>query len=249
MTAPRTLFFVPVWNQVDQLPTLLTEIDQSKPPVDFLFVDNGSTDGSSALIESSLHLKLRFDSNLGVGGAYRAALREATEHGYEWFGVMAGNGKMLPAEIPRLLGPLIDGKADYVTGSRFLPGGSSPNLPRFRQVTIPLVNFVAWLTTGARLTDATNGFRAMRMDVFQRLGLDLSPQWMDSYGLEYYVYASALLSSSVTCVEVPTTMRYPGEGNYTKIRPGVDWFAMLRPWWKARFDLLSAKTIDRQTGA
>ena len=65
--------------------------------------------------------------NRGVGYSYMLALDWALEHGYEVFGTMASNGKMLPSEMPRLLGPVLRGEADYVTGSRFLKGGGSPN--------------------------------------------------------------------------------------------------------------------------
>ena len=149
---------------------------------------------------------------------------------------MAGNGKMLAGEVPRLINPLRAEAAHYVTGSRFLPGGSYPNLPGFRRWAIPAVNGFAWLMTGQRLTDSTNGFRMFRLDILEDSSLDLEAPWMRTYGLEYYLYAKALIDKRVVCIEVPSTMRYPESGSYSKIRPGRDWLAMLRPWWRARFD-------------
>jgi dolichol-phosphate mannosyltransferase len=231
------LMFLPIFNQVEELPRVIDEIRREGPAdVHFLLFDNGSTDGSSRLIAQSGFPTLRVERNRGIGHSYRIALDWARERRYVFFGTMAGNGKMLAREVPRLIEPLRSGVAHYVTGSRFLAGGSSPNLPGFRRWAIPAVNLFAWLMTGERLTDSTNGFRAYRLDLLSQPTLELSAPWMRTYGLEYYVYAKALMDKRVMCLEVPCTMRYPASGRYSKIRPGQDWYAMLRPWWRARFD-------------
>lgn len=232
-----TLMFLPVYNQVHELPTVLREIGTDGPPgVDFLLFDNGSTDGSSELIAGASWPSLSVSDNLGIGHSYRLALEWALERNYKYFGSMAANGKMLASEVIRLVQPLRENVADYVTGSRFLPGGRSPNLPLFRRLAIPAVNVVAGLLTRHRLTDSTNGFRAFRLDLVRAATFDWHAPWLRTYGFEYYLYAKALLDRRVTCIEVPTTMRYPDSGRYTKIRPGRDWISMLKPWVVARFD-------------
>jgi dolichol-phosphate mannosyltransferase len=223
-----------VYDQVRELPVVLEEINgASLTGVDYLFVNNGSTDGSANLIHESGHPFLDVDVNQGIGLSYRLALEWAMARGYRHFGTMAANGKMLATEIPRLLEPLRSGTADYVTGSRFLPGGSSPNLPAFRRRTIPLVNLLARLTTGAVLTDATNGFRAFKLDLLRRARFDWHAEWLMTYGLEYYIYAKVLRDSTLRAIEVPTTMRYPASGSYSKISPGADWWHMIQPWLRA----------------
>ncbi|HEY0513842.1 MAG TPA: glycosyltransferase family 2 protein [Thermoanaerobaculia bacterium] len=233
----KVLFFAPVFNQVRELPRVLAEFRESAPPgVELLLVNNGSSDGSEALIRESGHPCIDLPRNLGVGYAYICAIDWALERGYEIFGAMAANGKMLPAEIPRLLAPILAGEADYVNGSRFLPGGGSPNLPGFRRRSIPLVNLFVRAVTGVTLSDATCGFRAFRLDLLRRAEFDWRAPWLHTYGFEYYVYAKVLLDRRLRRVEVPVTMRYPEAGRYSKIRPGRDWYAMLRPWLAARLD-------------
>jgi dolichol-phosphate mannosyltransferase len=232
----RTLVYVPVFNQVNELPTVLYEIDKSElDGIEFLLVDNGSSDGTEALILASKHHKIRVPSNRGVGYSYMLALEWALDHGFDRFAAMAGNAKMLPGEIPRLLHAL-DLGADYVTGSRFLPGGAHPNLPRFRRLAIPGMNLIARLTTGRRLTDATNGFRAFRLDLMKKARFDWRRPDLWRYGFEYFLYAKVLRDPNLVSVEVPTTMRYPASGKYSKIRPGLDWASMIAPWIKARID-------------
>lgn len=229
--------FLPIYNQINELPRVIDEIRHEGPAdVDFLLCDNGSTDGSSQLIAESRLPTISVAENQGIGHSYRLALEWASARDYQIFGTMAGNGKMLAREVPRLIQPLRAGAAHYVTGSRFLHGGDYPNLPGFRRLAIPMVNVFVWLMTGRKVTDSTNGFRAFRLDLLEAHDFDFKAPWIRTYGLEYYLYAKALLDDRVVCIEVPSTMRYPEQGQYSKIRPGTDWLAMLRPWWRARFD-------------
>lgn len=231
------VFFVPVFNQVRELPRVLAEFaDAAVPDVELLLVNNGSSDGSERIIRESDHPFIDLERNRGIGYAYRLSLEWALARDVELFGTMAANAKMLPAEMPRILEPLRAGRADYVTGSRFLEGGTSPNLPLFRRCTIPLVNLVVLVLTGSRVTDATCGYRAFRLDLIEQATFDLRAPWLETYGLEYYLYAKALIDSEVRTLEVPITMRYPQQGPYSKIRPFRDWYAMLKPWVVGRFD-------------
>jgi dolichol-phosphate mannosyltransferase len=226
---------VPVYDQAGELPRVLAEAAAAaRPDVALLLVNNGSRDGSAELVRASGHPFLDLPRNLGVGGALMLALDWALRRPVEVFGMMAANGKMLPAEIPRLVDPILGGAADYVTGSRFLPGGAAPHLPPFRRRAIPLVNLYVRGLTGARLTDATCGFRAFRLDLLRRAEFDWRAPWLASYGLEYYLYAKVLLDRRIRWLERPVTMRYPPAGRYSKIRPGRDWWAMLAPWLRAR---------------
>ena len=234
----RSLVFIPVYNQVRELPRLLEELASAPlAAIELLLLNNGSDDGSAELIHASGLPFLDLPRNLGVGHAFQQAAEHALAAGFDIFAVLAGNGKMLPAELPRVLDPILHGEADYVTGSRFLAGGSFPNLPRFRERTIPLVNFFVRGLTGARVTDATCGYRAWRLDLLRRARFDWRAPWLREYGFEYYLYAKVLQSRDVRWCEVPITMRYPPAGQrYTKIRPLTGWYNMLKPWVMARFD-------------
>lgn len=233
----KSVFFIPVFNQIRELPGLLAELRAGGPACDtVLLVNNGSSDGSEELVRASGYPYLDLPRNQGVGYSYMLALDWALAHGFEVFGTMAGNGKMLPSEMPRLLGPVLRGEADYVTGSRFLAGGASPNLPGFRRRSIPWVNLFVRLCTGAKLTDATCGYRAFRLDLLTRAELDWHAPWLYTYAFEYYLYAKVILDGRIRWVEQPVTMRYPQAGPYSKIRAGRDWIAMLKPWLIARFD-------------
>lgn len=228
--------FMPVFNEARQLPGVLEEFERVKPPCDdVLIINNGSSDGSEVMVRESGHHYIDLPENLGVGYSYLKALEWALERDYDVLATMASNGKMRPSEMHRLFEPIEAGEADYVTGSRFLDGGASPNLPWFRRAAIPGVNTVVRVATGAKLTDATCGYRAFRLDIMRRAAFDWHDPSLYTYAFEYLIYAHVVVSKQFRYVEVPITMRYPPKGEpYSKIKPGADWWQMVRPWLTAR---------------
>jgi len=234
----KTVLFIPVFNQIREFPKVLEELRATDLPCDtVLLVNNGSSDGSESLVRESGYEFIDLPKNLGVGHSFIKATEWALERGYDTFAVIASNGKMLPAELGRVLEPIRSGKADYVTGSRFLPGGEFPNAPAFRRLSIPMVNLFVWLLYGIKLTDATCGYKAYKLELFKRATFDWRSSSLDTYGFEYYLYGKILRDRSIRSVEVPITMRYPGgKAPYSKIKPFKGWYQMLKPWVIARFD-------------
>ncbi len=234
----KTVCYVPVYNQLLELPCVLQALRDTPLACDtVLLVNNGSNDGSEKLIRESGYEYIDIPQNLGVGHSTIRAIEWALERNYDIFTGIASNGKMLPSEMHRVVDPVRDGRADYVTGSRFLPGGDSPNLPSFRRSSIPMVNIFVKLLTGQTLTDATCGYRAFRLDMMRQARFDWRAKWLYTYGLEYYLYAKVIMSEDLRWIEVPITMRYPTKGNrYTKIKPFKGWYDMLLPWVIARVD-------------
>ncbi|MEE8170874.1 MAG: glycosyltransferase family 2 protein [Phycisphaerae bacterium] len=234
----KSVFLVPVYNQARELPAFLEEVAATRPPCDaFLFVNDGSTDGSREIIRASGFEHLDFAERRGIGHCMMRAVEWALANDFDILGGIAGNGKMRPGEMHRLLDPILNDEADFTKGSRYLPGGSSPNLPMFRRMAIPLVNRFVHLTLSVRLTDATCGYRAYRLELIRRARFNWRAEWLHTYGFEYYLDAKFLLDGRIRWREVPVTMHYPGgRAPYSKIRPIRDWYAMLKPWIVARFD-------------
>lgn len=231
----KPLMIMPVFNQVLEFRTVLDNLRSVDLPCDMLIVNNGSNDGTETLIRDSGFPYLDLPQNLGIGYGMICGNKWAMERGYKIAGNMAGNGKMLAEEMQSLVAPVVSGEYDYVTGSRFLQGGDSPNLPLFRRSAIPMVNYFVKAITGTWLSDATCGYRAYRLSLLERADFDWQASWLNTYGYEYYFYAKVVLSGSIRFAEVPVTMKYPPKGaRYSKIKPFVGWAAMLKPWLIAR---------------
>lgn len=196
----------------------------------FMVCDDGSTDGTPDAVEAHGVGVIRQGTRQGVGAAIRAVIHHARAERYDVVVIMAGNDKDRPQEIPRLLAPILAGQADFVQGSRYLPGGSYGNMPFYRRVATQIVHPQLFsLVTGRRITDSTNGFRAFRVSLCDDPRINLEQAWLDAYELEPYLFFKAItLGFGVT--EVPVTKIYPShELGYTKMTPIVGWWSILRP--------------------
>jgi dolichol-phosphate mannosyltransferase len=234
----KTVLFIPVYNQISEFPQVLEELKSVSLACDsVLLVNNGSSDGSETLVRTSGYEFIDLPRNVGIGYSFMRATEWALARGFDIFSVIASNGKMLPQELSRVVDPILRNEADYVTGSRFLPGGAFPNLPTFRRMSIPAVTIAVRALYGASLTDATCGYKAYRLSLLRNAQFNWKDPWLNTYGFEYYLYGKVLLQPRVRWCEVPITMRYPESGKpYSKIRPGSGWYDMLKPWVVARFD-------------
>jgi dolichol-phosphate mannosyltransferase len=191
-------------------------------------VDDGSDDGGCEAAEAAGAVVIRHERNRGIGAAIRTGLDAARDSGHEIAVVMAGNGKDRPEEIPLLL-ERIDAGYDYVQGSRFAAGGRSVNLPLLRGLLIHAFTFVFRVLSGFAGTDVTNGFRAYRLSLLDDPRIRLHQSWLDRYELEYYLHWKAITLRYRVC-EAAVTKTYPERrSGYSKIRPVIDWWHMVRP--------------------
>ena len=195
-----------------------------------LVVDDGSTDGTAAVARAHAATVVSMGRVVGVGAALRAGYRYAVDHGYDVAVVMAGNGKDAPEEIPRLVEPIAEGRADFVQGSRFLRRRADFGpMPAYRRVATRVHPLLFSLVARRRVTESTNGFRAVHRRVLTDPRLDLSQRWLDQYELEPYLYLRAIRLGYRT-VEVPVTKVYPPRVlGQTKMTPIVGWWSILRP--------------------
>jgi len=129
---------------------------------DLLVMDDGSTDGSLSHLPADGILVLRNPRNLGIGAAMKQVFQYALDHHYDVLVIQAGNDKDDPAEIPRLLEPIRSGLADFVQGSRFLPGGGYGNTPAYRVLA---ARTREWVETELRGLGATPDFLVARPGV------------------------------------------------------------------------------------
>ena len=198
---------------------------------DVLIVNDGSTDSTKEIIEQFHFNKIHHERNKGVGSAIKTAIHYASSHGYKVIAILAGNNKDDPSKLDRLISPIIKEGFDYVQGSRFLPGGSYDNLPIFRNIMIRLHAFLFFLITGFKGTDALNGFRAYRLDIFKDSRINIFQDWLDRYELETYIHYK-VLKLGYKVKEVPVSKTYPENKmnvKYSHIRPIIDWWIILRP--------------------
>lgn len=226
----RVLAVSSVYNEEKAIARVITQLRQAGI-TDIAIFNDGSTDQTAQLMQEQPGVVvLRSGLRQGLGTAARTLIDYARTRGYDIMVTLAGNGKDDPAQIPRLLKPLLEEGYDLVQGSRYLPGGGYTNMPFYRWLGTRLIYpLLFFLVSGRWLTDATNGFRAFRMSLFHDPRINIRQDWLSHYEMEPYIlYKAVTLGYKVK--EVPVSKNYPKRGEeYTKMKPITDWWSILRP--------------------
>jgi dolichol-phosphate mannosyltransferase len=196
---------------------------------DLLVHDDGSTDGALDGVDAGI-IVLRTETNQGIGASIKRVFDFSLAQGYDILVIHAGNDKDDPLEIPLLTAPILDGEADFVQGSRYLNGGGFGNMPAYRVVGTRVIHpLVFSIAARRRVTESTNGFRAFRTSLLRDPRINWRQPWLDRYELEPYLLFKAITLGYRHC-EVPVTKIYPPhELGYSKMRPVIDWWSILRP--------------------
>jgi dolichol-phosphate mannosyltransferase len=228
VTTPRVLCATFAYNEGEKIRRTIARHPPDRP-YDLLVVDDGSTDGALDDLDPRI-LTIHHARNLGIGAAMKSAFGFAIDNGFDILVIQAGNDKDDAREVPVLLAPILEDRADFVQGSRFLGGGHFANMPAHRVFATRSVHPLLFsLAAGKRVTESTNGFRAFRTAILRDPRIDWRQGWLDRYELEPYVLMKTIVLGYRHC-EVPVTKIYPAhELGYTKMRPIVDWWSILRP--------------------
>jgi dolichol-phosphate mannosyltransferase len=228
-TGLRVVCIAPAWNEENRIGPVVEAAPRSVVD-EMVVVDDGSTDQTRERARAAGATVLE-GAHRGVGAAIRLGIDYAIRGGYDVAVVVSGAGKTPPAQIPQLLGPILAGHADLAQGSRYAEGGRFLRMTLSRKIGTRAYTFLFSLLVGRRVTDASSGFRAIRLSLFADKRINLWQPWLDGYELEPYLLFQALrLRHRV--VEVPVTIEYPdvirGQA-YTKMRAWSDWYRIFRP--------------------
>jgi glycosyltransferase involved in cell wall biosynthesis len=121
-------------------------------------VDDGSTDRTAEIAREKGAAVVRHPLNKGLGAAVRTGLRAAVEDGADIVAYLDADLEYYPEDIPRLVVPILNGRADYVLGSRFLGGVRGMRL--YRKIGNYAFTALLVLLTRHHITDGQTGMRA-----------------------------------------------------------------------------------------
>jgi hypothetical protein len=194
-----------------------------------LVIVDGATDGTAAIALEHGAFTCAAPENRGQGAALRLGYRLAHESGAQYIVTTDADGQYDNAQLPQLLAPLLDGSADFVTGSRVL--GSHQTRDPVRQLGCRVFAFIVSRLMYTRITDTSFGFRAMRAEIPAELALE-QPQYQSSELL------ISVLAAGYRVAEVPMTIRQRG-GGQTKKGGNLVYGSryarvVLRTWWRER---------------
>lgn len=169
----KTLIFTATYNEGENIIPLCTHILGLDPGYDMLVVDDNSPDGTGRLLDQleAEHSRLSVvhrAGKLGLGSAHELAMQYAEDKHYDALVTMDADFSHNPDDIPRLLKAL-EG-VDFVTGSRYMQGGSC-NYSGYRRVVSIWANWGARRLLGIPLHEMTTSFRVFRVDFLRRVDL------------------------------------------------------------------------------
>lgn len=200
---------IAAYNEADGIPTVLETLPEEICGLhaDVVVVDDGSTDGTAAALEQSRAHVVRCRANRGQGAALRLGYRLAREHGAAYVITTDADGQYAVADMPAVLAPILEDRADFVSGSRIL--GHQQTRDRVRRTGVHVFAWLATLLTGRRFTDTSFGLRAMRADLTGVVTLN-QPQYQSSELL------LGVVSHGYRVLEVPGTMNLRSAGSTKK---------------------------------
>jgi glycosyltransferase involved in cell wall biosynthesis len=209
---------------VDALPRAVGGMDAAA-----IVVSDGSVDSTGKEARVAGALVCEVPVNRGQGAALRLGYRLAREGGARYIVTTDADGQYNPAEIERLIAPIMADEADFVTGSRKL--GSEETKDPVRKLGVRVFALAISVLTGQRISDTTFGLRAMRAEVTGVVRLE-QPQYQ----------AAELLIGVIThgyrVVERPATIHRRRIG---KSKKGNNAFYAMRfarvvvgTWWRER---------------
>jgi dolichol-phosphate mannosyltransferase len=171
----RCIAVVPTFNEADNLPLLVPALLAQDERLEVLVVDDDSPDGTGkcaddlALADPRVHV-LHRPHKQGIGPAYRAGILHALELGADVVAQMDADLSHPPEMLRPMLGEIE--RYDVVSGSRYLDGITVVNWPIERILISYFGNAYVRRVTGLAITDTTSGFRCVRREVFERIGID-----------------------------------------------------------------------------
>jgi dolichol-phosphate mannosyltransferase len=171
----RCIVVVPTYNEAENLPLLVPEVLAQDDRLEVLVVDDDSPDGTGkraddlALANPRVHV-LHRPHKQGLGPAYRAGIARALELGADCVVQMDADFSHPPAMLQKMLAEIE--RCDVVSGSRYLEGITVVNWPIERILISYFGNAYVRRVTGLQVTDTTGGFRCIRREMIERIGIE-----------------------------------------------------------------------------
>ena len=172
---------VPCFNEKATIGAILDAVRAAPvPDKEIIVVDDGSTDGTRALLEGELRAKVDtlvvHDKNRGKGAALRSGFEAATG---DIILVQDADLEYDPQDYLKLTAPILLNKADVVYGSRFLGGGAHRVVYYWHYVGNTFLTMLSNMVTNINLTDMETGYKAFRRSVLEAITLE-----EDRFGFE-----------------------------------------------------------------
>jgi hypothetical protein len=223
----KVAIVVPAYNEAESMGQVLDLMPSEVCGVEtaVLVVDDGSRDGTGDVAAEHGAIVARHVINRGGGAALRTGYRLMADSGAEVVVTLDADGQHLPAEMERLVKPVLDREVDVAHGSRVL--GEADDNHFARELGIVFFNRLVSFITGTKVSDCSNGYRAVRATVLPQLVLRQEQFHTSEFMIE-------AIKRGIPAKEVPVTVAKRLHGHSKKpavVRYGLGFAnAIVRTW-------------------
>lgn len=144
-----------------------------------IIVNDASSDATASVVEERRKedngrvMLINHQHNVGVGGAITTGYKYARDQEIEIIVVMAGDAQMDPDDLPALLDPVVDGRADYSKGNRLFTGKAWEEIPKTRYLGNAALSLLTKIASGYwHVADSQTGYTAASLKVLKTIPLD-----------------------------------------------------------------------------
>lgn len=208
-SVPKISVIVPVYNEeksIGKVLQMLLDLRKVLPPMEIIVVDDGSTDGTSEEVAAFPVVKyIKHEKNRGKGAALSTGFEVATG---DIFVIQDADLEYSPYDIPKLLEPLLSGRADVVYGSRFK--GKHDGMGTSHKIGNKILSLVARVLYNAPITDVMTGYKAFSKKAITSINLS-----EDGFEVEVEITAK-VLRNNWRFLEIPISYTYRQRG-FSKI--------------------------------
>jgi len=170
----KLIVIIPAYNEVKTIGSVLANIPLDVSGIseqEVVVIDDGSHDGTKEVAQQGGATVVSHAENRGLGKAFESGVKEALVRQGDVMVVLDADNQFDANDIPRLIRPIIEGVADFVSATRFTKESSVVNIPRYRVIgnkfMVIFLNFVS----GRRFSDVSCGFRAYSREALLSLNL------------------------------------------------------------------------------
>jgi glycosyltransferase involved in cell wall biosynthesis len=186
-----------------------------------IVIDDGSVDRTAEIARKAGAEVIVHEANAGKGGALKTGFEAAADMGADIIVTMDSDGQHNPADIPKLVAPIIEGDADIVNGSRYL-NGLGKNTPAYRRVGQTVLDKFTNMSSGIKITDSQSGFRAFAASTIENFRFNAQ-----GMAIESEMLADAG-KAGLRITEVEIGVRYDVDcSTVNPIKHGIEVFVMV----------------------
>ena len=208
---------MPVYNEAATVLDIIAAVRSVPLELELIIVDDGSTDGTSSILAAISDPAVRVvhhDCNRGKGAALRTAFREVCG---DFVIIQDADLEYSPADYPKLLKPLLDGRADVVYGSRFVGGEEHRTLFFWHMIGNRLLTLFSNMLTNLNLTDMETCYKVFRREIIEKITIE-----EDRFGFEPEITAKvAKLGARIYEVGISYNGRTYADGKKIVWRDGI----------------------------